>query len=94
MTPADLALGLTALAMLALRGGGLLVAGVLRADHPAIAWAAAVAQATLAAYVALAIATPERLAALAVGAAVLAVTGGRLLLGLAAGLVAATVLRA
>ena len=58
MAAADLALGLTALAMLALRAAGLAVAGALRADHPFVAWATAVSQATLAAFVVLAVVAP------------------------------------
>jgi hypothetical protein len=58
-----LALALSALAMLALRAAGLLVAGALRPDHPLVAWAAAVSQATLAAFVALAVAAPGGAAA-------------------------------
>lgn len=63
MTGADLALLLTALAMLLLRASGLLLGGVLRPDHPAIAWASAVSVATLAAFVVLAIAAPAGLLA-------------------------------
>jgi hypothetical protein len=63
MTGADLALALTVAAMLALRGAGLLLGGVLRPDHPVIAWAAAVSVATLAAFVVLAIAVPTGLLA-------------------------------
>ena len=48
MDPADLALVLTAMACLGLRLGGVWLAGGLAAEHPAIAWATAVAQATLA----------------------------------------------
>jgi hypothetical protein len=55
---ADLALVLTALACLALRRAGVWLAGGPQREHPAIAWATAVAQATLAAFVALAIAAP------------------------------------
>lgn len=63
MTEADLALALTALAMLGLRGAGMLLGGALRPDHPVIAWAAAVSVATLAAFVVLAVATPGGLLA-------------------------------
>jgi hypothetical protein len=63
MSGADLALALTVVAMLALRGSGLLLGGVLRPDHPVIAWAAAVSVATLAAFVVLAIAVPTGLLA-------------------------------
>lgn len=78
--------------MLGLRAGGLALAGILRDGHPAIAWAAAVAQATLAAYVALAVATPARFAALAAAALVAWAAGGRLLAGLAAGLAVAALM--
>lgn len=63
MSEADLALGLTALAMFSLRGAGLLLGGALRPDHPFIAWASAVSLATLAAFVVLAIAAPAGLLA-------------------------------
>jgi hypothetical protein len=63
VTGPDLALALTVAAMLTLRGAGLLLGGVLRPDHPAIAWAAAVSVATLAAFVVLAIAAPTGLLA-------------------------------
>ena len=59
MPAADQSLLLAAAAMLLLRGLGLLVAGALRPDHPLIAWAAAVSQATLAAFVALAVVAPS-----------------------------------
>jgi hypothetical protein len=77
---ADLALLLAAAAMLLLRGLGLLVAGALRPDHPLIAWAAAVSQATLAAFVALAVAVP--------GGAVAGLPLAARLAGLGAGLLA------
>lgn len=97
MSGADAALALTALAMLGLRAAGLWVAGALRPDHPFIAWSAAVSQATLAAFVVLAviaptgalagIPAPARLAALVAGLAVFGLRRGRGLLGaLAAGL--------
>jgi hypothetical protein len=99
-----LALALSALAMLALRAAGLLVAGALRPDHPLVAWAAAVSQATLAAFVALAVAAPggaaaavpwpARLAGLAVGLLAFRATGGRLLPALLAGLAALAMVRA
>jgi hypothetical protein len=63
MTGPDLALGLTVLAMLGLRGAGLLLGGVLRPDHPVIAWAASVSVATLAAFVVLALVAPSGLLA-------------------------------
>ena len=96
--PADLALPLTILAMLALRAAGLLVAGALRPDHPLVAWAAAVSQATLAAFVVLAVAAPggaaggvppaARLAGLAAGLLAWWAGKGRLLPALLAGLAA------
>nr|WP_255528946.1 AzlD domain-containing protein [Roseomonas rosulenta] len=49
---------MTAAACLALRLLGVWLAGGLSTDHPAIAWATAVAQATLAAFVTLAIVAP------------------------------------
>ena len=104
MSEADLALGLTVLALLALRGAGLMVAGALRPDHPFIAWAAAVSQATLAAFVVLAVLTPggvlatvplpARLAELAGGLAAYALLGGRLLPALLCGLAALAGVRA
>lgn len=63
MAGTDLALLLSAAAMLALRAVGLLLAGALRPEHPLVAWAAAVSQATLAAFVALAVAAPGSAAA-------------------------------
>lgn len=96
MSEADLALLLTVLAMLGLRGAGLLLGGVLRPDHPAIAWAAAVSMATLAAFVVLAIAAPTgllatvpwpaRLAGVAAGVAGWFLLRGRMLPTLLAGL--------
>lgn len=96
MSEADLALVLTALAMFGLRGAGLLLGGVLRADHPFIAWASAVSLATLAAFVVLAIATPTgllatvpwpaRLAGVLAGVAGWRLLGGRMLPTLLAGL--------
>lgn len=95
MAEADLALLLAAAAMLLLRGLGLLVAGALRPDHPLVAWAAAVSQATLAAFVALAIAVPggavaglpwpARLAGLLAGLLAHRLLGGRLLPALGLG---------
>jgi hypothetical protein len=52
----DLALLVAACALM--RGAGLAVAGRLSADHPVVRWAASVALATLAAFVALAVAAP------------------------------------
>ena len=101
MAEADLALLLAAAAMLLLRGLGLVVAGALRPDHPLIAWAAAVSQATLAAFVALAVAVPggavagvalaARLAGLGAGLLAYRLLGGRLLpaLGLGTGVLLA-----
>ena len=104
MAAADLALGLTALAMLALRAAGLAVAAALRADHPFVAWATAVSQATLAAFVVLAVvapagamaavSAPARAAGLAAGLAAFAALRGRLLPSLGAGLLALAAVRA
>lgn len=58
MADADWALLAVALACQGLRALGLLLAGPLRPDHPFIRWAASVAQATLAAFVVLAVAAP------------------------------------
>ncbi|MCO6419929.1 hypothetical protein JYK14_27760, partial [Siccirubricoccus sp. KC 17139] len=58
MSGAEVALLLTALAMLALRAAGLVVAGALGPRHWLVQWAAAVSQATLAAFVALAVVVP------------------------------------
>jgi hypothetical protein len=63
MSGADLALVLTIAAMLGLRGAGLLLGGVLRPDHPVIAWAASVSVATLSAFVVLALVAPTGLLA-------------------------------
>jgi hypothetical protein len=63
MTGADLALLLTVLAGVGLRGAGLALGGALRPDHPFIAWASAVSVATLSAFVVLAIAAPSGLLA-------------------------------
>ncbi len=103
MAAPDLALALTALAMLALRGAGMAVAGALRPDHPFVAWAAAVSQATLAAFVALAVVAPAgvlagvpaaaRVAGLVVGLAAFAALRG-LLPALLAGLLALVAVRA
>jgi hypothetical protein len=101
---ADLALLLSAAAMLVLRALGLLVAGALRPDHPLVAWAAAVSQATLSAFVALAVAVPggaaatvplpARLAGLGVGLLAWWAGRGRLLPALLAGLAALAAMRA
>jgi hypothetical protein len=101
---ADLALGLTVLAMLGLRAAGLAVAGALRADHPFVAWATTVSQATLAAFVVLAVVAPAgamagvptaaRAAGLAAGLAAFAALRGRLLPALGAGLLALAAVRA
>ena len=95
MTGADLALLLLILAGLALRGGGMLLAVRLRPDHPMVRWAASVALATLAAFVAASVLAPAgalagipfaaRLAGLVSALAVLAWRGG-LLAPLLAGL--------
>lgn len=101
---AAFALVLTAAAMLALRGAGMLLAGTLRPDHPFIRWASAVSQAVLAAFVALAVIAPAgalaglplaaRLAGLAAGLAAHAASGGRMLPSLGAGLAALLLVRA
>ncbi|MBB5688282.1 hypothetical protein GXW77_17745 [Roseomonas alkaliterrae] len=104
MAPADLALAATALACLALRLAGVWLAGGLSTEHPAIAWATAVAQATLAAFVTLAIVAPAgalaevplaaRLAGLGLGVAVCLGFGRRMLPALLAGLAAMLLVRA
>jgi hypothetical protein len=104
VSEADLALLFTALSCLALRVAGLAVAGALRPDHPFVAWAAAVAQATLAAFVVLAVAAPggalatlplaARVAALAAGLVGYAASGRRLLPALLAGLAVLMLTRA
>ena len=104
MPPADLALLLTALACLALRLAGVWLAGGLSTEHPAIAWATAVAQATLAAFVTLAIVSPggaladvpiaARLAGLVAGVAVCLTDRQRLLPALLAGLAVMLLVRA
>jgi hypothetical protein len=101
---ADLALALTALACLGLRLAGVWLAGGLGTAHPAIAWATAVAQATLAAFVTLAIVAPAgalaavplaaRLAGLLVGVLVCLGYGRRMLPALVAGLTAMLLVRA
>lgn len=87
---------LTALACLGLRLAGIWLAGGMSTDHPAIAWATAVAQATLAAFVTLALVAPAgalaevplaaRLAGLSVGVTVCLIDRRRLLPALLAGL--------
>ena len=104
MPPADLALVLTALACLGLRLLGVWLAGGLSTEHPVIAWATAVAQATLAAFVTLAIIAPAgalaevpltaRLAGLGTGIAVCLVKRRWLLPALLAGLAAMLLVRA
>lgn len=104
MSQAELALLLTAGAMLALRAAGLAVAGALRPDHPFIAWAAAVSQAVLAAFVVLAVAAPAgvlaevplaaRVAGLAAGLFGYWALRGRLLPALLCGLAALAAVRA
>jgi len=104
MAPADLALALTALACLGLRLAGVWLAAGLSTEHPAIAWATAVAQATLAAFVALALLAPAgalaevplpaRLAGLAVGVVVCLAFRRRLMPALLAGLAAMLAMRA
>ena len=63
MNQADLALVLTIAIGVALRAAGLILGGVLRVDHPAIAWASAVSVAILACFVALALVAPTGLLA-------------------------------
>lgn len=104
MPAADLALLLTALAMLALRAAGMLVARALRPEHPFILWATAVSQAVLAVFVTLAVLVPTgavaavplpaRLAGLAAGLAAYATLRGRLLPALGAGLLVLAGVRA
>lgn len=101
MSGDDLALGLVALACMAMRGAGLLVAGRLSADHALVRWAASVSLATLAAFVTAAviaptgslalIPAPARVAGLLAASAVLAWRGG-LLVPLLAGLAATLLL--
>ena len=96
MTEAEVALWLTAAIGFALRLAGLTLGGVLRADHPAIAWASAVSIATLACFVALALVVPSgllasvpwtaRLAGVVAGAAAYLFGGKRLLPAMLAGL--------
>ena len=95
LAAADWALLAVAVACQGLRALGLLLAGPLRPDHPFIRWAASVAQATLAAFVVLAVAAPSgalaaipwaaRLAGAGAAMAVLAATD-RILAALLAGL--------
>jgi hypothetical protein len=102
--PADLALVLTAASCLALRLAGVWLAGGLTTDHPVIAWATAVAQATLAAFVTLAVVSPAgalaevplaaRLAGLGVGVAACLALRRRMLPALLAGLAAMLAVRA
>ena len=97
LAAADWALLAVAVACQGLRALGLLLAGPLRPDHPFIRWAASVAQATLAAFVVLAVAAPSgalaaiplaaRLAGAGAAIAVLAATD-RILAALLAGLAA------
>lgn len=104
MPPAELALLLTALVCLGLRLVGVWLAGGLSTEHPAIAWATAVAQATLAAFVSLAIVAPAgalanvpltaRLAGLVVGVAVCLTKRQWLLPALVAGIATMLILRA
>lgn len=104
MPTADLALLLTALGGLGLRLLGVWLAGGLSTEHPAIAWATAVAQATLAAFVTLAIIAPAgalaevplaaRLVGLVVGVSLCLTMRQRLLPALIAGLIAMLAVRA
>ena len=81
-------------AMALLRGLGMALAWRLPPGHPAIAWAAAVSEAALSAWVVLALLSPgpwpvaARLAGAAIALAAFMATGRRLLPGLAAGLLA------
>ena len=97
MAGADWALLAVAVACQGLRALGLLLAGPLRPDHPFIRWAASVAQATLAAFVVLAVTAPTgtlagvpwpaRLAGAGAALGVLLAPGAdRILLALLAGL--------
>jgi hypothetical protein len=104
VAPAELALVLTAACCLALRLAGVWLAGGLTTDHPVIAWATAVAQATLAAFVTLAVVSPAgalaevplaaRLAGLGVGVAACLAMHKRMLPALLAGLAAMLAVRA
>jgi hypothetical protein len=103
MSDADLALAAVAILGLLLRLAGLLLGGVLRADHPVIAWASAVSVATLASFVTLALVVPAgllgtvpwpaRLAGVVAGAAVYLGAGRRLLPSMLAGLAALVLAR-
>jgi len=96
MTEAEIALWLTVAIGFGLRLAGLALGGVLRADHPAIAWASAVSIATLACFVALALVAPvgllatvpwpARLVGVVAGAAAYLLGGRRLLPAMLAGL--------
>lgn len=98
MAAADWALLAVALACQGLRALGLLLAGPLRPDHRFIRWAASVAQATLAAFVVLAVAAPTgalaavpwpaRLAGAGVAVAMALWAGDRIVASLLAGLAA------
>ena len=87
-----------------LNSAGVMLAGGLSAEHPLIAWATAVAQATLTAFVVLAVAAPSgalaevplvaRLAGLGVGLVVCLSHGRRMLPALLAGLAAMLLVRA
>jgi hypothetical protein len=104
VAPAELALVLTAACCLALRLAGVWLAGGLTTDHPVIGWATAVAQATLAAFVTLAVVAPAgalaevplaaRLAGLGVGVAACLAMHRRMLPALLAGLAAMLAVRA
>ncbi|MCX7684746.1 MAG: hypothetical protein N2Z67_05650 [Acetobacteraceae bacterium] len=95
MAEAWLSLLLLAGGGLLLRIGGLVLARGLSAQHPLIAWATAVGQATLAAFVVFAFLAPAgplaavppaaRAGGVALGLLVLALARGRLLPALAAG---------
>lgn len=97
MPEAWLSLLLLAGGCLGLRVGGMMLARGLSAQHPLIAWATAVSQATLAAFVVFAFLAPAgplaavplfaRLGGVGLGLAVLWLARGRLLPALAAGVV-------
>lgn len=100
MSAPDWSLLVVAFACQAMRALGFVLAGPLRPDHPFIRWAASVAQATLAAFVVLAVMAPTgalaavplaaRLAGAAVALGVLLLPGqDQVLVALLAGLTVA-----
>lgn len=93
MSPDWTPLLLAAVLGLSLRLGGVLLARRLRADHPVVRWAAAVAGATIAAFVVVALVAPPASVAAAVppvarAAGVLAGLAAQFRFGLLGGLVA------